>query len=299
MLEASTYPNAFKEHQHMNIYTCTICDRTFNTSHSLNSHKVFHKPGYAVKHKTRKINSEKTRQINKQRKEDSVKLYNLSPRTCKRCDIPLPYNKRHNKFCNRSCGASFNNVTRQMTQDTRNKISKTVSSKYFPRTRVYLCTCEICNIVYYYPKPGSSKRACSVECTRAIMSNNSRLHPKCGGQRTYKSHMYNGIHLDSTYELEVAKSLDANEVKWVRPKFVWYLDSNNKLRRYYPDFYLPDYDIYLDPKNDYLIKTDTFKIKQAELYNNIKIVILNKDQLSWEIIKMVAMGNSAIPTLGM
>lgn len=55
----------------------------------------------------------------------------------------------------------------------------------------------------------------------------------------------------------------------------------------------------INPKNDYLIKTDTYKIKQAEIYNNIKIIILNKDQLNWKIIKMVAMENSAISTLGL
>lgn len=33
-----------------------------------------------------------------------------------------------------------------------------------------------------------------------------------------------------------------------------YWDDDGKQRRYVPDFYLPKYDLYLDPKNDYLIK---------------------------------------------
>jgi hypothetical protein len=56
---------------------------------------------------------------------------------------------------------------------------------------------------------------------------------------------------------------------------------------------LPDFDVYLDPKNDYLINnvnprfgiTDIEKIKKVELQNNIKVFILNKDELTWDIIK--------------
>jgi hypothetical protein len=62
---------------------------------------------------------------------------------------------------------------------------------------------------------------------------------------------------------------------------------NGIIHYYTPDFYLPEYDIYLDPKNDFLIEninpvlgyTDIDKIHQVELENNIKVLILNKDQL--------------------
>lgn len=35
--------------------------------------------------------------------------YKLSPKTCKKCSEPISYEKRRNKFCSRSCSASFNN----------------------------------------------------------------------------------------------------------------------------------------------------------------------------------------------
>ena len=70
-------------------------------------------------------------------------------------------------------------------------------------------------------------------------------------------------------------------------------DSNGLKHRYYPDFYLPDYNVYLDPKNDYLINnkskrfgiTDVEKIKLVENQNKIRIIILDKENLTWESIK--------------
>lgn len=103
---------------------------------------------------------------------------------------------------------------------------------------------------------------------------------------------YNGIKLDSSYELILAEDLDKNNIEWDRPGSFPYC-LNGKVHQYTPDFYLPDYDIYLDPKNDFLINninpnlgfSDIDKIKEVEKENNIKILILDKTQLSWNCIK--------------
>jgi hypothetical protein len=46
-----------------------------------------------------------------------------------------------------------------------------------------------------------------------------------------------------------------------------------------------DYDIYLDPKNFFLIEKDTIKIELVVKQKNVRILILNKNQLSWNVIK--------------
>lgn len=74
---------------------------------------------------------------------------------------------------------------------------------------------------------------------------------------------------------------------------MYWFDWRGKIHRYFPDFYLPDYDVYLDPKNDYLINnkserfgiTDVEKIRIVEIQNSVRILILNKEHLSWERIK--------------
>lgn len=114
-----------------------------------------------------------------------------------------------------------------------------------------------------------------------------------GGWHTSKTFEYKGIKLDSKYELEVAKELDKNQVKWERPAYFLWEDTGGVKHRYYPDFYLPEYNIYLDPKNDFLINnkskrfgmTDVEKIEKVQQQNRIRIIILDKDNLTWEKIK--------------
>lgn len=93
------------------------------------------------------------------------------------------------------------------------------------------------------------------------------------------------VKLQSSYEIKVAKSLDENNINWIRPNAFKWKDSKEIEHRYYPDFYLIDYDVYLDPKNDYLVIKDKEKIERVSKQNNIYIIVLNKDNLDWVNIK--------------
>lgn len=116
-----------------------------------------------------------------------------------------------------------------------------------------------------------------------------------GGWHSSKSFLYNGVKLDSTYEVTFAQNLDENKIKWERPKpLLWKLDDVE--HRYYPDFFLPDYGVYVDTKNDYLINhinprfgiTDLEKIKLVESQNNVKVFVLDKNNLSWSsVVSMI------------
>ena len=115
-----------------------------------------------------------------------------------------------------------------------------------------------------------------------------------GGWHTSRSFDYNGIRLDSSYELRFAEDLDKNKIKWSRPKPLLYR-LNGEEHRYYPDFYLDDYDVYVDTKNDYLINhvnpkygiTDVEKINLVSQQNNVKIYILDKDNLLWSSLNLL------------
>ncbi len=72
--------------------------------------------------------------------------------------------------------------------------------------------------------------------------------------------------------------------------------SGDKQRKYFADFYLEDYDVYLDPKNDFLIPGDTIKINMVSEQTGKKIIILDKNQLSWDSIKIV-LGIGFEPTM--
>lgn len=100
-----------------------------------------------------------------------------------------------------------------------------------------------------------------------------------------KREEYNGIKLESSWEVILAKDLDANNIKWTRPAPLLWRDDAGQLRRYYPDFYLIDYNIYLDPKNSYVQKLDKRKFELVIEQNKIKLFMLNKHQLNWKIIE--------------
>ncbi len=92
----------------------------------------------------------------------------------------------------------------------------------------------------------------SVLREKALSSNHRRL----------KKNMieYNGIMLDSSWELALAKRLDFLGITWVRPEPIKWIDEENIAHNYFPDFYLPDYDLYLDPKNPAAMTAQSKKV---------------------------------------
>lgn len=61
----------------------------------------------------------------------------------------------------------------------------------------------------------------------------------------------------------MAEWLDRMEVRWMRPLPIKWLDELDKSRLYYPDFYLPDLDLYLDPKNPTAMLADAYKMQKV------------------------------------
>lgn len=89
-----------------------------------------------------------------------------------------------------------------------------------------------------------------------------------------------GVFLESTYEVRVAEILDTLGVEWVKVRRGYIWDDIGKQRRYIPDFYLPNKDLFLDPKNDYLIRKDKKKIDSAMKINGISVIVLSNDQIT-------------------
>ena len=87
---------------------------------------------------------------------------------------------------------------------------------------------------------------------------------------------YNGQLIQGSFELLVAKFLTENNIKWIAHKGISgikYFDKNKKQKYYFPDFYLPEYDIYLEPHSRYYWD-DNFEYKILECINNGKNIIV-------------------------
>lgn len=91
-----------------------------------------------------------------------------------------------------------------------------------------------------------------------------------------KQYEYNGIKLDGKWEFDVAKYLDSQNIKWERPnkgiEYIW----ENSTHLYFPDFYLPEYNMYIEVKG-YQRNRDLYK------WNSIQNLIIIKQQ---EILKI-------------
>lgn len=299
---------------------CPECNREFKSSYALNSHLIWHKPEYVEKMKNRDMSFHKLKckEYNDKQKQAKVDNYNLNPKFCPECSKKLKYeNKR--TFCNSSCSAKFNNLIR--SNESRNKqkqnIIKTLSkipkevlqerAKRATKSRFknkgleynvenYYNNCIVCNIKMYRRKTCSKHRrkTCSKQCLSTLRSNKmiERNKKHNFGGFKHKQIKYKEIYLDSTWELKVAQSLDENNIKWVRPKFIKWVDKENKVRRYFPDFYLLDYNVYLDPKNPFAKKVQKDKLICLKEQIKIPLLILNKNELNWETIKnKIMVGN--------
>lgn len=145
-----------------------------------------------------------------------------------------------------------------------------------------------------------SKRKMSIAATGRKHSDAAKAklseHAKrngLGGVTQSRWISYQGKTLGSSYELTLAQDLDKHNIKWDTCSRFTYTDPNGKSRTYTPDIYLVDYDVYLDPKNDFLIHevnpalgfNDCVKIGLVTQQNGIIIHVLNKEQLTWEHVK--------------
>lgn len=100
----------------------------------------------------------------------------------------------------------------------------------------------------------------------ALSSNHRRLRK---GVVEYQGHL-----LDSSWELALAIRLDELNIKWTRPEPIKWLDENNVEHNYFPDFYLKDYDLYLDPKNPAAYQNQIKKIEiLKKTIPNLKFIL--------------------------
>jgi hypothetical protein len=118
-------------------------------------------------------------------------------------------------------------------------------------------TCEVCPTIF---RNKNKRRTCSKECQYKLLQGSI-------GHTTHPVYtMKNGkdIILGSSWELRVARQLDSLNIDWIRPDSLPWIDVKGKNHSYYADFYLPKYDVYLDPKNSLKIESDKEKLKYFE-----------------------------------
>lgn len=95
--------------------------------------------------------------------------------------------------------------------------------------------------------------------------------PTCGRAKKYKfnSKFAGEVILDGTWELKVAIYLDLNNIKWRRPSERFdYIKPSGKKGKYKPDFWIEDWNSYLEIKG---YKTDLDDAKWSQFKDSLMV----------------------------
>jgi predicted nucleic acid-binding Zn ribbon protein len=130
------------------------------------------------------------------------------------------------------------------------------------------------------------RKTCGGMACIVALRNNSK--PTLGAKVICYFNRYQNkvIKLQSTWELEIASLLDTMGIKWIRPKPIEWHDNRAIKHLYFPDFYLPDFDLYLDPKNHLVMQQDHEKMEYIR--TKVKIAYGDLSIIKEAISKVVA-----------
>ena len=205
---------------------------------------------------------------------------------CKCCGKLMVEKFGSGRFCSRACANA-----RQHSEETKTKIASSltyyttdnldsVHNKNVARYLENPNTCVICGSTLDYNK--RHQKTCSDDCYKKLQSDNA-INNKFGGLtdacgKTSKKGRYKNIRCDSTYELIYLAYCDLNNIKVKRNnKYFYYTNTDGKLRKYYPDFYLTDNDTYIELKG---YKDSNVDLKLAAMaQQSKKVTILYKADL--------------------
>lgn len=284
---------------------CPICSKLFKqlTNKHLSMHSMTTKD-FKIQFPSHQLVSEEVRQKNKangkvgkvaasntqhNRLMDRVDEYHVKPFLCMQCHAPLPYTKRHNRFCDRTCAGTHTNIHRSfvMSDETKQQISTKLKALGVNPRLAYKRKYGI-----DYISPGGTIKRVARKTTvcshchtnfehriterRVFCSNACRKH-HIGGYQPNSTivhrHIYNGVTLDSGAELTFAKLLDRFNLPWHKNSstYFWFTDRHDKQRKYYPDFFLPTLNMWVEIKGKRYIREDD-DLRMAAVGNIIRVM---------------------------
>lgn len=280
------------------LVSCLVCREVKSAkglfTHFIVSHTEEGKQNHAIR--VRKSKEEKISNLRKywdDKKLEESNEYYMSPKFCC-CGEMISYEKKNNTFCSHRCSALVSNSNRPRSSRESQKLTfaRTISER--PKyTKIRFNECKRCEKSYVYSIENKtvSPSFCSSKCAtenKIISSRESAIKRNFGGVRSSKRVLYRGVSLGSTFELQLAMLLDELCIRWVQPKKIKYIRPDGIQSTYTADFYLPDYDIFLDPKNDFLIHNinpgnkikDIDKIAFVVEQNQITVCVIDQKNIT-------------------
>lgn len=196
---------------------------------------------------------------------------------CENCDNDHDGNYGSGRFCSSKCARGFS------TKNKRSLINEKVSLKLTKEKIIINKICINCNNNFDVFSNNKNKKTCSISCAsaiagKAIKKDTSKMGGiREGGGRSklieYTNYLGEKMKLNKE-EILVAQILDILKLTWNRNfKGFIYFDNNNKKRKFYPDFYIKEYDLYLEYKG-WITDKMKYKMDNAKINNNFNLFIL-------------------------
>ena len=185
-------------------------------------------------------------------------------------------------FCSRSCSASFNNLGRIHSEFSKMKISEKISKlphrKFPDRIKRVRLVCRACGRAFeVQPYLSKIQKYCSVKCSISTTGKMTTSPKASKGKFGIREDVSPSIIFYSTWEANVARVFNLVNINWRYAPKIFDLGEHT----YRPDFYLSDFDIFIEVKNfmgNYSLQRDSLFRKK---YPNVKLeLIMKKDYLS-------------------
>lgn len=184
------------------------------------------------------------------------------------------------------CNENPNKIRTKHSDETKKKLSQVMKVVNTNSKRIWKPeTIEKMKIVSkeknieYWTEEKRQKHS---ELMKKVVENNPESYSSNNVSGRAKLYEYNGVKLKGTWEVKIAILLDKYNIKWtnnIKPiPYFW----KKKWHLYFPDFYLTDYDKYIEVKG-YERKRDLAKWKAVDkpliIFKKEDFKILEKDEI--------------------
>jgi len=190
-------------------------------------------------------------------------------------------------YCSQSCAAKVNNLKRgHWTKEVKLRISKALKGRKNPHKGTYgggggrkrvprvetICANPRCGRVFLKERWMYNKKFCSRKCQMVVIGGRPTSPKAARGKAGIRKEISKTIYFYSRWEANIARLFNYLDIKWIYQPKTFNLGSQN----YTPDFYLPDYGVYIEVKN-FLWKYSKIRDRKfRKLYPKIKLVLILK-----------------------
>lgn len=279
----------------MGKHICKHCSKEFDSGPLLGSH--------VRSHTRRLVECDICHQKFGEKQLDKHKIIclkkeELSYKNCEKCG--KDFKSYSSRFCSRSCANGHvvsekqklktsktltgriltdNPHSTKLSEEERKKIKEAYVLKRQDKF------CSYCGLKTKSVNNQPTKNFCVPRCLEAkeqiSKKLSSSLKGKTGGYREKggrgKGCHYKGIWMDSTWELALAQRLDDLSIQWERDakKHVFeYVDIEGKHRKYYPDFFIPNLELYVEVKGYWTSETRHKMSSIKNIHKHINLLVL-------------------------